>query len=80
VIDKSNSEGNNLKYMIQMKTRTHYGMRDGQPKQIFYRFTKLWDKQYELEDYPVQQYVETVPKDHITTKKGKPGGIIITKK
>ena len=35
------------RYMIQIKTRTHYGMLNGQPKKIFYRVTKLWDKKYE---------------------------------
>jgi len=38
------------RYMVQIKTRTHYGAAKGKPKQIFYRITKLWDKSYEQTD------------------------------
>ena len=48
VIDKDASKkADKERYMVQIKTRTHYGAAAGKPKQIFYRITKLWDKSYE---------------------------------
>lgn len=40
-------------YDLMIKSRTHYGL-DGsdKPKQIFYRVTKLWDKEFENDYYP----------------------------
>ncbi|MGK0364385.1 MAG: hypothetical protein ACI85O_001442 [Saprospiraceae bacterium] len=49
------------KYKVQVKTRTHYGMRDGQPKKIFYRVTKLWDKTYEDPRY-LHRFEEPAPR------------------
>lgn len=36
-------------YSIQIRTRGHFGAVSGKAKKIFYRVTKLWDKQYENE-------------------------------
>ncbi|MDB4540015.1 hypothetical protein N9231_06285, partial [Saprospiraceae bacterium] len=35
-----------------MKSRTHYGMKDGTVKQMFYRVRLLWDRNFELDQYP----------------------------
>jgi hypothetical protein len=49
VIDDVHTTPDKPKFMAQIKSRTHYGMKDGKPKPIFYRITKMWDKDYELE-------------------------------
>lgn len=56
VIDKENSFEENLKYAIEIKSKTHYGLAyDGSPKKIFYRIAKLWDRNFEADDYiPIQ--------------------------
>jgi|GEM_PF-152915 len=60
VIDEKNSVDEE-RYIIQMKTRTHYGpKRDGSPKEIFFRITKLWDKNYELDEYEAPEYNQPV--------------------
>ena len=50
--DDLNSEPGKPKYMVQMKSRSHYGMKDGDFKQMFYRVRLLWDKNFELDAYP----------------------------
>jgi hypothetical protein len=52
IIDDLNTEPGKLKYMCQLKTKGHFGMKDGQPKQVFYRIKRIWDKDFELESYP----------------------------
>ena len=52
IIDDLNTEPGKLKYMCQLKTKGHFGMKDGQPKEVFYRIKRLWDKDYELDSYP----------------------------
>ena len=39
-------------FQLQIKTRSHFGMKNGKPKAIFYRITKKWDIDYELDNYP----------------------------
>ncbi len=51
IIDDVHTTQDKQKYMVQIKSRTHYGMKNGKPKPIFYRVSKLWDKDYELEKY-----------------------------
>ncbi|GLR16713.1 hypothetical protein [Portibacter lacus] len=59
IIDDLNTEPGKLKYMCQIKTKGHYGMKDGQPKEIFYRIKRIWDMDYELEAYPKTNWEET---------------------
>ena len=59
IIDDLNTEPGKLKYMCQIKTKGHYGMLDGQPKQIFYRIRRVWDKDYEMESYPDKKWEES---------------------
>lgn len=59
IIDDLNTEPGKLKYMCQIKTKGHFGMLDGQPKQIFYRVRRLWDKDYEMENYPDRKWEES---------------------
>lgn len=49
--DDEVSENEEDIYSLQIRTRGHFGLIDGKPKKIFYRVTKLWDKQYENENY-----------------------------
>ncbi len=35
------------RYRVEIRTRTHYGMKNGEPKKIFYRVRKMWDKEFE---------------------------------
>ena len=56
VVDDLNTEPGKERYMIQMRSRSHYGMLDGQPKKIFYRVRKLWDREYEMEQYPEKNW------------------------
>jgi hypothetical protein len=58
IIDDLNTEPGKLKYMCQIKTRGHYGMLEGQPKKIFYRVKRIWDKDFELETYPTTNWVD----------------------
>ncbi|MCB0641767.1 MAG: hypothetical protein KDC44_09020 [Phaeodactylibacter sp.] len=51
VVDGNNSSRNQEYYAIQIKSRTHYGMRDGDTKKIFFRVTKIWDREFESESY-----------------------------
>jgi len=51
-LNLDDEEGPDL-YDLMIKTRTHYGLVDDKPKRIFYRVKKLWDKEYELESYPI---------------------------
>ncbi len=52
------------KDVVQMKARDHYGFSTtGKPKMIFYRITKLWDKDFENEGYQEKRNVkQTIPK------------------
>lgn len=52
------------KEVIQMRARDHYGFTaDGKPKLIFYRVTKIWDRQFENEGYRERRNVkQTMPK------------------
>lgn len=52
VLDDLNSEPGKPKYMVQLKTRTHYGMKDGDTKDVFYRVRLLWDREFENDSYP----------------------------
>ena len=52
VLDDLNSEPGKPKYMVQLKTKTHYGMKDGATKDVFYRVRLLWDKDFENDSYP----------------------------
>jgi len=49
VIDDVHTTPDKPKFMAQIKSRTHYGMKDGKPKSIFYRISKMWDKDFEME-------------------------------
>ncbi len=52
VLDKENSYEDDLRYAIEIKSKTHYGLGpDGNPKQIFFRVAKLWDRNYEADEY-----------------------------
>lgn len=59
IIDDLNTEPGKLKYMCQVKSKGHFGMKDGQPKQIFYRVKRLWDKDYELATYPKREWEDS---------------------
>lgn len=50
--DDLNSEPGKPRYMVQMKSRTHYGMKDGDTKKMFYRVRLLWDRNFEYDSYP----------------------------
>jgi hypothetical protein len=50
-VDEANSGPNAQRYELQMRTRTHYGMLNNEPKKVFYRLTKLWDRNYESDLY-----------------------------
>lgn len=52
------------KDVVQMKARDHYGFStSGKPKAIFYRVTKLWDRDFENEGYREKRNVkQTMPK------------------
>lgn len=56
VVDDLNTEPGKERYMIQIRSKSHYGMLDGQPKEIFYRVKKLWDREFELEQYPDKEW------------------------
>ena len=43
-----------VQYSVHVKSRGHYGMKGGQAKKIFYRVKLLWDKKFELDDYPMR--------------------------
>jgi hypothetical protein len=59
VIDDLHSINNQEKYMVQIRTRSHYGMLNGRPKSIFYRVRKLWDKKFEMDTYPETNWEHT---------------------
>lgn len=59
IIDDLNTEPGKLKYMCQLKTKGHYGMKDGQPKEVFYRIKRIWDKDFELDSYPKTNWEES---------------------
>ena len=61
-LDKEASSPDNLRYILQVKTRTHYGMDGGQPKQIFYRMMRIWDSNFEKESY-TDPLMETPPQN-----------------
>lgn len=52
------------KEVVQMKARDHYGFTaKGQPKTIFYRIMKVWDREFENEGYRERRNVkQTMPK------------------
>lgn len=52
------------KDVVQMKARDHYGFSaTGKPKAIFFRITKLWDREFENEGYQEKRNVkQTMPK------------------
>ncbi|MEM7371296.1 MAG: hypothetical protein AAF587_21960 [Bacteroidota bacterium] len=51
-LDEGTSTAGNRRYLLQIKTRTHYGKdASGQPKQIFYRLMRIWDSNFEKEVY-----------------------------
>lgn len=52
------------KDVVQMKARDHYGFSStGKPKAIFFRITKLWDREFENEGYQEKRNVkQTMPK------------------
>jgi len=52
ILNTDDEEGPEL-YDLMIKSRTHYGLVDDKPKRIFYRVKKLWDKEYELDSYPI---------------------------
>ena len=56
----------NGRYVIQCKARDHHGYKAGRTKKIYYRITKLWDKDFENDNY-----IETrrVKKSAVTGKK-----------
>lgn len=60
-IDDLNSINGLERYMVQIKSKSHFGMLNGQPKKIFYRVRKLWDKNFELDQYPEQKWVAEEP-------------------
>jgi hypothetical protein len=71
VVDDLNTEPGKERYMIQMKSKSHFGMLDGQPKKMFYRVRKLWDKEYELDQYPDKEWddgFEYSPTSHIMSQ------------
>ena len=47
VEDVNNSSRNKAYYAIQVKSRAHYGMYNGDTKKIFFRATKIWDRDFE---------------------------------
>lgn len=52
------------KDVVQMKARDHYGFSaTGKPKSIFFRITKLWDRDFENDGYSEKRNVkQTMPK------------------
>ncbi|GAB4411249.1 MAG: hypothetical protein OHK0039_16270 [Bacteroidia bacterium] len=51
-IDENNTKkSSETRYMIQMRSRTHYGLAGGKPKPIFYRMMRLWDRNFESNTY-----------------------------
>ncbi len=84
-IDPKNSIPEKEKYMIQIRSRTHYGMSGGKPKKIFFRVSLLWDKDYELERYPDRDVlqrpnIQAGIRPPVRTTPPKPGGGIVIKK
>lgn len=61
VLDDLNSEPGKPKYMVQLKTRSHYGMKDGATKNVFYRVRLLWDKEFENDSYPDANWEPEAP-------------------
>ena len=59
ILDDLNSEPGKPKYMVQLRTRSHYGMKDGTTKDVFYRVRLLWDKEFENDAYPTQWVAES---------------------
>ncbi len=59
ILDDLNSEPGKPKYMVQLRTRSHYGMKDGTTKDVFYRVRLLWDKEFENDAYPKQWVAES---------------------
>ncbi|MBK6622479.1 MAG: hypothetical protein IPJ00_16290 [Saprospirales bacterium] len=55
VLDSANSTGEQERYMIMVRSRSHFGMKDGKPKPIFFRVAKLWDSEYEMDNYNEQE-------------------------
>ena len=72
VVDDLNTEPGKERYMLQMRSKSHYGMLDGKPKSMFYRVRKLWDKEFELDEYPETKWDDGYSGDHIGLPK-QPG-------
>ncbi|MEM7658695.1 MAG: hypothetical protein AAF399_21405 [Bacteroidota bacterium] len=56
-LDEENSKrSGERRYLLQIKTRTHYGTKNGQSKELFYRLMLLWDRNFEKEvhDSPLE--------------------------
>jgi len=51
IVGEANSTSTKTFYSIPIKSRTHYGMQQGKTKKIFFRVTKIWDRDYEAETY-----------------------------
>lgn len=68
-LNEEASKGDKRFYDLQIKTRTHYGMINGQPKRVFYRVSKIWDKEYESEYYQSgsQRVEDTTTNTHTRT-------------
>lgn len=91
-IDEANSTEGHTRYKLQMRSRTHYGKEQGRNKQIFYRITLLWDRNFEQASYqppvaePEPERREprttrpTPPPPPRETKDEGPGGIRINKR
>ncbi len=60
-LNKEASEDGPEYYDLMIKTRTHYGLDNDKPKQVFYRVTKLWDKEFENDHYPTGRSMRTRP-------------------
>ncbi|MEO1448182.1 MAG: hypothetical protein AAFV07_01575, partial [Bacteroidota bacterium] len=69
-------EANEPRYMLQVKTRTHYGnIAPNEPKQIFYRVSRLWDEHYEKETYSSPLQIEATPAESRPGRNPNAGGI-----
>lgn len=67
ILDDLNSEPGKPKYMIQLRTRTHYGMKDGDTKDVFYRVRLLWNKEFENDSYPNADWQPEPPASRISS-------------
>ena len=48
--DKESSQQGKVKYRLEARSRSRYGVPGGDIPTIFYRLMKLWDKNYEIQD------------------------------